>query len=128
MIHAQRPDAVACAPIEVWNRSVNRYVKAGSKGIALLDNTGTTGRLKYVFDVADTHDGRINSRRPFLWEMKQEHQTPVIEALRASYDIETPTDANEADNLGDTLNNIAWQMAIINTLSSSRARRPNVPV
>ena len=87
MIHAQRPDAVACAPIEVWNRSVNRYVKAGSKGIALLDTTGGRGRLKYVFDVADTQDGRHNTRRPLLWEMKPEHETVVRDSLLHNFDI-----------------------------------------
>ena len=87
MIHAQKPDAIACAPIEIWNKPMHRYVKRGSKGIALLDNTGSRPRLKYVFDVMDTQDGRYNPRRPFLWEFKPEHDTAVREAILNNYDI-----------------------------------------
>lgn len=105
MIRAQRPDAVACAPLEVWNRPMNRYVRAGSKGIALLDNTGSKGRLKYDFDVSDTQDGWYNACRPFFWEMNQEHETNVIEALKNSYDIEIPADI---DYLGEHLLNVAY--------------------
>ena len=54
MIYAQRPDATACAPYDVWNDRMNRYVRRGSKGIALLDDTGDRLRLRYVFDLADT--------------------------------------------------------------------------
>ena len=71
MIHAQRPDATACADYELWNDKMNRFVRRGSTGIALLDATGERPRLKYVFDVSDT-GGRDNSRRPFLWEMKEQ--------------------------------------------------------
>ena len=81
MIHAQRPEAVACAPLETWNNPMNRYVKRGSKGIALLDNTGGRPKLKYVFDVSDTHEGRRNSRRPFIWELKPEHEAVVLEPV-----------------------------------------------
>ena len=111
MIHAQRPDAIACAPLEFWNRPMNRFVKAGSKGIALLDNSGGKGRLKYVFDVADTQDGRYSARRPFLWEMKQEHEAPVVEALKYSYDIDTPADSNNDYSLGDYLHTIAQSLS-----------------
>ena len=86
MIHAQRPDAVACAPFEIWNESMHRYVKRGSKGIALLDNTQGTPRLKYVFDVSDTGNGRQNARRPFIWEFKPEHETVLLEALKGFND------------------------------------------
>ena len=63
MIYAQRPDATACASYEVWNNRMNRYVKRGSKGIALLDDAGDRLRLRYVFDLADTGT-RPNSRAP----------------------------------------------------------------
>ena len=111
MIHAQRPNAIACAPLEIWNRPMNRYVKAGSKGIALLDNSGSKGRLKYVFDVADTQDGRYNARRPFLWELKQEHENAVVEILRHSYEIEVSPNADEDKSLGEHLRNIAYNLA-----------------
>jgi hypothetical protein len=87
MIHAQRPDATACATYDYWNKPMNRYVKGGSKGIALLDNSGGKGTLKYVFDVADTEDGRYNTRRPYLWELKAEHEKHVVEALNNAYDL-----------------------------------------
>jgi len=116
MIHAQRPDAIACAPIELWNKPMHRYVKRGSKGIALLDNTGDKPKLKYVFDVGDTQDGWQNPRRPFLWEMKQEHETTVVRALKDTYKIDDQSylgwDANNGtqllgNSLGDYLYSIA---------------------
>ncbi|QOV18558.1 DEAD/DEAH box helicase family protein [Blautia liquoris] len=87
MIHAQRPDATACAEYDLWNNTMNRYVRRGSKGIALLDPGGDTIRLKYVFDVSDT-GGRENSRRPFLWEMQEYHKEPILEMLKDRYDTE----------------------------------------
>jgi len=65
MIYAQRPDATACAEYELWNEQMRRYVRRGSKGIALIDASGDKPRLRYVFDIADTGGGE-NSRRPFL--------------------------------------------------------------
>ena len=106
MIHAQRPDATACATFDFWNKPMNRYVKGGSKGIALLDNSGGTSKLKYVFDVADTEDGRNNTRRPFLWELRQEHETPVIEALSKHYDVDISDDSSD-NGLGECLYTIA---------------------
>ena len=74
MIYTQRPDATACAPLETWNKPMNRYVRKGSKGIALIDTTGDKPVLRYVFDVSDTEDGwRNRAHRPFIWEMKPEH-------------------------------------------------------
>ena len=55
LIHAQRPDATACASLELWNGKMNRWVNRGAKGIALIDDTGPTRRLRYVFDISDTH-------------------------------------------------------------------------
>ena len=69
MIHAQRPEATACASYEVWNDTMRRYVRRGAKGIALVDNSGDAPRLRYVFDIADT--GTRRSSRPFApWEIK----------------------------------------------------------
>ena len=112
MIHAQRPDAVACASLEIWNRSMNRFIKAGSKGIALLDNSGGRSHLKYVFDVSDTQNRRFNARRPFLWEMKPEHETPVIEALKTSYDIDETVNHNNGNSLCKYLHNIAYSLSV----------------
>ena len=70
LIHAQRPDATACADYDVWNNRMNRYVRRGSKGIALLDESSGFPRLHYVFDVSDTVVRR-NSRDPDLWQYKE---------------------------------------------------------
>ena len=78
LIHHQRPDAIACAPIDTWNDTFNRWVKRGTKGIALIDDTGSYPKLKYVFDVNDTETPLYNTRPVFLWEMRQEHREPVL--------------------------------------------------
>ena len=106
MIHAQRPDAVACAPFETWNGTMNRYVKRGSKGIALLDNRSGKPSLKYVFDVADTGDGRQNARRPFIWEMKPEHEVHVMGIIANVYGL---TDFNE--DMGNLLYGLAQSLS-----------------
>ena len=87
MIYAQRPDATACADYELWNNKMNRFVHRGSTGIALLDPTGDKPRLKYVFDVSDT-GGRENSRRPFLWEMQDHHDEPILKMLTDKFSVE----------------------------------------
>ena len=84
MIYAQRPDATACASYEVWNDRMNRYVRRGSKGIALLDDTGDRLRLRYVFDLADTGT-RPNSRDPWLWTLEDRHMIPVAAMLERRY-------------------------------------------
>ena len=86
MIFAQKPDATACADYDLWNKQMRRYVRRGSRGIALIDTSGDNPRLKYVFDVADT-GGRENSRRPFLWEYRDEHQDAVASALEQRYAV-----------------------------------------
>ena len=86
MIYAQRPDATACADYELWNNKMGRFVRRGSTGIALLDPTGETPKLKYVFDVSDT-GGRENSRRPFLWEMGEHHEQPILEMLEDKFGV-----------------------------------------
>ena len=99
MIYAQRPDATACAEYDLWNNTMNRYVRRGSKGIALLDPTGDTLKLKYVFDVSDT-GGRENSRHPYLWDMQDYHKEPILEMLKNRYGV-------EENNLADAFYNIA---------------------
>lgn len=103
MIYAQRPDATACADFELWNNKMNRFVRRGSTGIALLDPTGDTPKLKYVFDVSDT-GGRENSRRPFLWEMRDYHEQPILEMLEDNFGV-------YSDNLSDGFYNIANDLA-----------------
>ncbi len=84
MIYAQRPDAIACASYDVWNDRMNRYVRRGSKGIALLDDAGDRLRLRYVFDLADTGT-RANSRDPWLWTLEDRHRIPVAAMLERRY-------------------------------------------
>ena len=86
MIYAQRPDATACADYDVWNNRMNRYVRRGSKGIALLDESSGFPRLHYVFDVSDT-GVRRNSRDPDLWQYNDDLKQPVSEMLAATYGI-----------------------------------------
>jgi len=86
MIHAQRPDATACAEYDFWNRQWGRYVKRGSKGIALIDTSGDTPRLRYVFDVSDTRKTE-KSREVRLWQLRQEHISLVSDILEHRYNI-----------------------------------------
>ena len=86
MIYAQRPDATACADYDVWNNRMNRYVRRGSKGIALLDESSGFPRLHYVFDVSDT-GVRRNSRDPEVWQYNDDLKQPVSEMLRKTYGI-----------------------------------------
>ena len=86
MIYAQRPDATACADYDVWNNRMNRYVRRGAKGIALLDESSGFPLLHYVFDVSDT-GVRRNSRDPDLWQYNDDLKQPVSEMLAATYGI-----------------------------------------
>lgn len=86
MIFAQKPNATACAEYDLWNKQMGRYVRRGSKGIALIDTSGDNPRLKYVFDVSDT-GGRDNSRRLNLWEYKDEHQDAVTASLENRFGV-----------------------------------------
>ena len=86
MIYAQRPDATACADYDVWNSRMNRYVRRGSKGIALLDESSGFPRLHYVFDVSDT-GVRRNSRDPEVWQYNDDLKQPVSEMLSKTYGI-----------------------------------------
>ena len=86
MIYAQRPDATACAEYDLWNNRMGRYVRRGSKGIALVDDSGDRPRLRYVFDISDTGT-REHSRTPWLWTMNEEHAAPVMAMLESSYGV-----------------------------------------
>ena len=86
MIYAQRPDATACAEFDIWRNRMNRYVRRGSKGIALLDESSGFPRLHYVFDVSDT-GVRRNSRDPEVWQLGPDLVQPVSEMLSKTYGI-----------------------------------------
>ena len=104
MIHAQRPDATACAEYDFWNEKMGRYVRRGSKGIALIDSSGEKPRLRYVFDVADT-GGTERGRSPYLWEYREEHKDAVSSMLENRYDVDG------ANGLPAQLECIAAQLA-----------------
>ena len=103
MIYAQRPDATACAEYDLWNNRMGRYVRRGSKGIALLDDTGDRLRLRYVFDLADTGT-RQNSRDPWLWTLEDRHRIPVAAMLERRY-------GTDAADLPQQLADAAGQLA-----------------
>ena len=86
MIHAQRPDATACAEYDFWNKKMGRFVRRGSTGIALIDTSGQKPQLRYVFDVADTGE-REHSRPMHLWQFRAEHESTVAATLERSYDV-----------------------------------------
>mgnify|MGYP001290389718 CR=1 FL=1 len=86
IIYAQRPDATACADFDIWNNRMNRYVRRGAKGIALLDESSGFPRLHYVFDVSDT-GVRRNSRDPEMWQYNDDLKQPVSEMLSKAYGI-----------------------------------------
>ena len=81
MIYAQRPDATACADFDIWNNRMNRYVRRGAKGIALLDESGGYPRLHYVFDVSDTAPRR-NALYPHLWEVEQTAENRMQQLMK----------------------------------------------
>ena len=105
LIHAQRPEAIACAPIETWNTTFKRWVQPGTKGIALIDDTGTRPKLKYVYDVNDTHTYGKAAPVVGIWELREEHKNLVLTELAKIYD--------DVDNgsISETFNNIAIHMA-----------------
>ena len=84
LIYAQRPDATACASIEIWNEKMHCWVNKGAKGIALIDEDSFSG-LKYVFDISDVHKARRIGQFPNLWEMREEHMESVISRLEKTY-------------------------------------------
>ena len=102
MIYAQRPDATACADYNIWNGRMNRYVRRGSKGIALLDESSGYPRLHYVFDVSDT-GVRRNSRDPDLWQYNDDLKQPVSDALTAAYGISHERVSQQLANIAGKL-------------------------
>ena len=104
MIHAQRPDATACAEYDFWNQRMGRYVRRGSKGIALIDSSGERPRLRYVFDVSDT-GGREFPKSRYLWEYREEHADAVSAMLESRYGVDGK------GGLPDQLERIASQLA-----------------
>ena len=102
MIYAQRPDATACASFDLWNNRMNRYVRRGSKGIALLDQSSSVPRLHYVFDVSDT-GVRRNSRDPEVWQLGPDLVQPVSEMLAREYGI-------NHENLGQQIADICGKL------------------
>ena len=107
LIYAQRPDATACASIEIWNEKMHCWVNKGAKGIALIDEEGSpyTG-LRYVFDISDVHKARRIGRFPQLWEMREEHQEAVLDRLEGIYG-ETDRQAGFTDRIREIAARIA---------------------
>ena len=104
MIHAQRPDATACAEYDFWNKKMGRFVRRGSTGIALIDTSGQRPQLRYVFDVADTGE-REHSRPLHLWQFRAEHKAFVSDALERSYGV------SGSDGIAEQTEEIASQLA-----------------
>ena len=102
LIHAQRPNATACAEYDFWNQRMRRYVRRGAKGIALIENSGGRPFLRYVFDVADTGGGE--DTRPKLWRYQNEYQNVVSSALKQRYDV-------SGSDLAEQFEKIAAQLA-----------------
>ncbi|GHV47654.1 hypothetical protein FACS189499_05530 [Clostridia bacterium] len=106
MIYAQKPNATAVAEIEFWNEKFSRWVRRGSKGIALIDDSGSYPRLKYVFDVSDTETLLKRAKPVQLWELRPEHKESVIAEIARNYE-----DVDMQDSLSDAFRNIAKQLA-----------------
>ena len=103
MIYAQRPDATACAEYDLWNEKMGRYVRRGSTGIALLDDSEDQPRLRYVFDISDTGT-REHSRTPWLWQLEEQHIGPVSAMLERNYGV-------AGDDLAQQLTDVAGKLA-----------------
>ena len=104
MIHAQRPDATACAEYDFWNKKMGRFIRRGSTGIALIDTSGQKPQLRYVFDVADTGE-REHSRPVHLWRFRAEHEDIVAATLERSYDVSV------SDGIVEQMESAAAQLA-----------------
>lgn len=121
LIHAQRPDATACAELEFWNQKMSRWVNRGAKGIALLDDTGPRTKLRYVFDIADTHLVR-GGKTPLLWNLdSHEHEQTILDHLADTYGLSQTDSMNAAllelaqqltaDNLDEAMDGLAYEVA-----------------
>ena len=108
MIFAQRPDATACAEYDLWNNRMRRYVRRGSRGIALIDNRGDIPRIRYVFDVSDTGE-RQNSLRPNLWELQDQHMNAVHDALAERFGADDFMVAAQLERIANTMAQNYWE-------------------
>ena len=102
MIYAQRPDATACASFDLWNNRMNRYIRKGSQGIALLDESSGYPRLHYVFDLADTGERR-KSHTPYFWELNDDFREPVARMLAEEYGIHNESWVSKSQMLPQSL-------------------------
>ena len=107
MIYAQRPDATACASFDIWNDRMGRYIRRGSKGIALLDQSSSVPRLHYVFDVSDTGTRR-NSREPDMWQLGPDLVQPVSEMLAREYGIRNEMLSHQISDICGKLVDFYW--------------------
>ena len=98
LIHAQRPDATACASLELWNEKMLRWVNRGARGIALFDETWQNTKLRYVFDISDTHMV-AGGRRPYLWQMQEHQREEILTHLEEVYGLEEKDTATLQDAL-----------------------------
>ena len=98
LIHAQHPEATACASLELWNEKMFRWVNRGARGIALLDETGQHTRLRYVFDISDTHMV-AGGRSPYLWQMQEHQREEILTHLAEVYAMEEKDTATLQDAL-----------------------------
>ena len=107
LMYAQRPDATACAEYDVWNNKMNRYVRRGSKGIALLDESGGYPRLHYVFDVSDTAPRR-NALYPDLWQINESLKEPVRSMLAENYGVHSESFGQQLADVAGKLVQSYW--------------------
>ena len=105
LIHAQHPQATACASLELWNEKMFRWVNRGARGIALLDENGHNARLRYVFDISDTHMV-AGGRSPYLWQMQEHQQEEILTHLAEAYGLEE----KDTGSLSDALMAVAREM------------------
>ncbi|RHM31493.1 DNA methylase [Blautia obeum] len=98
LIHAQRPDATACASLELWNEKMLRWVNRGARGIALFDETWQNTKLRYVFDISDTHMV-AGGRSPYLWQMQEHQREEILTHLAEVYALEEKDTATLQDAL-----------------------------
>lgn len=105
LIHAQRPDATACASLELWNEKMLRWVNRGARGIALFDETWQNTKLRYVFDISDTHMV-AGGRSPYLWQMQEHQQEEILNHLAEAYGLEE----KDTGSLSDALMAVAREM------------------
>ena len=105
LIHAQHPEATACASLELWNEKMFRWVNRGARGIALLDETGQHTRLRYVFDISDTHMV-AGGRSPYLWQMQEHQREEILTHLAEVYALEE----KDTTTLQDALMAVAREM------------------